>query len=200
MHVVIPVAVEPRNPSLPHALASIAKHTNYTPVTVGHDTGLCELHIPTTQQPGRVHTFENTDLAIRTACETRWISDPFIWSADDIYWLRPAEPIRWAIGKLEDAQGATVYAARKRHTATILTKFGLPTFDYEAHVPMLVRKAPALEALIHGGSFRSIYGNLTGTPDRVAPDVKLRRRNELLPDTPWVSTAMDPARYTDLRL
>lgn len=198
LHVVIPTADEPRNGSLPYALASIARHTDYTPVTVGHDHGSCD-HIPTTQLRGRVNAFTNTDIAIRTACETDWISDPFIWSADDIYWMRPAEPVRWAIGKLEDAEGRTVYVQRKHDTANLLTGLGLPTFDYEAHVPMLIHKPDALDALELGGSFRSMYGNLTGEPEMIAPDVKLRNYSAPLPPAPWVSTHGNPHRYQYLR-
>lgn len=199
LHVVIPTAREHRNASLPYALATIAEHTEYVPVTVGHDTGRCDPHIPTQQFPGRDNVFRNTDLAMRTACETDWISDPFIWSADDIYWLRPAEPVRWALGKLEDTNSqATIYQKRKWYTWRILRAAGLPTFDYEAHVPMLVDKATMLRALTLGGDKRSVYGNLTGEPDLVAPDVKLQSRAAPLTEAPWVSTEGDPARHKEL--
>lgn len=197
MHVVIPVAVEPRNHSLPLALASIHRHTAYHPVTIGHDHGLCS-HIPTIQQRARVNAFTNTDLAMRVACETDWISDPFVWSADDIYWLEPAEPIRWALGNLDDAQGDTVYTRRKRDTAELLRGRGLPSFDYESHTPLLIHKAPMLEALTLGGEKRSVYGNLTGEPDIVTADVKLRKHTDPIPDAPWVSTSRPPSTYTHL--
>lgn len=199
-HVVIPVADELRNLSLPYALATIAEHTDYIPVTVGKNWGLTELHIPTVQQPGREHYFTNTDKAMRTACDTDWISDPFVWTADDIYWLHPAEPIRWAIGNLEDVQGSTVYAQRKRATAHFLHTRSLPTFDYEAHTPLLVHRTPMLETLNLIAQHpmldkRSVYGNLTGTPDRIAPDVKVRSRADPLPPAPWASTEGNPARW-----
>jgi hypothetical protein len=199
MHVIIPVADEPSNPSLPVALASIAEHTDYYPVTVGRDHGLITQHIATVQQPGLTQAFANTDLAVRVACETAWVSDPFILSADDIYWTEPAAPIRWALGNLADAQGSTVYAQRKRATAALLEALGLPTFDYESHTPLLIHKAPMLEALALGGEKRSVYGNLTGLPDHVGPDVKLRRRSEPRPAAPWYSTALPPHRYEAAR-
>lgn len=193
MYVVIPTADEPRNPSLPYALASIRKHTPHTPLTIGKDWGLCE-HLPAKQLAGRANIFTNTDNAMRIACE---LGEPFIWSADDIYWLHPAEPVRWAIGKLEDAAGPTVYARRKRATAAWLTDRGLPTYDYEAHVPMLIQPETMLEVLAHIRvdptlDKRSLYGNLTGTPDIIAPDVKVRSRRDPLPDAPWASTALSP--------
>ena len=197
-HVVIPVADEPANPSLPLAIASIHKHTDYIPVTVGKDFGVTPQHIATTQLLGRGHAFTNTDLAVRVACETGWVSDPFILSADDIYWLEPATPIRWALGRLETAQGSTVYAQRKRATAALLQSMGLPTFDYESHTPILVHKAPMLEALTLGGEKRSVYGNITGLPDHIGPDVKLRHATDPLPKAAWVSTEARPTRYPQL--
>ena len=202
MHVVLPIAEEPHNPSLPYVLASIRKHTDYIPVTVGKDWGLCD-HIHTRQQPGRANVFANTDLAMRVACETDWISDEFIWSNDDIYWLRPAHPIRWAIGWLEDAQGSTVYTQRKHHTAAWLHEHGLLTYDYEAHTPMLVHKTPMLEVLTHITTDpmldkRSMYGNMTGTPDLVAPDVKVRSRRDPLPDAAWASSTGNPLAWPAL--
>lgn len=198
-HVVIPVADEPTNLSLPVALASIHEHTDYFPVTVGRDHGLTAQHIATVQRPGLAHAFANTDTAVRVACETAWVSDPFILSADDIYWTEPAEPIRWALGRLEAAQGSTVYAQRKRATAEMLSRLGLPTFDYESHTPLLIHKAPMLEALALGGEKRSVYGNLTGLPDHIGADVKLRRRSEPRPAAPWYSTALPPHRYEATR-
>lgn len=203
MYVVIPTAVEPRNPSLPYAIQSISQHTTYTPVTVGHDHGLCD-HIPSPQLPGRDNIFRNTDRHAETAL--RELGEPFIWSADDIYWLEPAEPVRWAIGHLEDATGRTIYAQRKRHTAEWLRRCFHPTYDYEAHTPMLFEPDPLTEVLDiirrQGWSTldkRSLYGNLTGHPDIVAPDVKLRRTDAPLPDAAWASTHHDPGLYRNLR-
>lgn len=203
-HVIIPVADEPSNPSLPVALASIHEHTDYLPVTVGKDFGLTTQHIATSQLPGRAQAFANTDLAVRVACETGWVSDPFILSADDIYWTEPAAPIRWALGSLFDAQGSTVYAQRKRATATMLEAMGLPTFDYESHTPMMISKRQMLTVLDWCAQNpmldkRSVYGNLTGVPDHIGPDVKLRRRSEPRPAAPWYSTALPPHRYEATR-
>lgn len=197
MYVVIPVAEEPRNASLPYAVASIRKHTTYTPVTVGHDFGVCD-HIPTVQTPGRVNMFANTALAMQTAI--RELGEPFIWSNDDIYWLRPAEPVRWALGQLENDFGATVYQKRKHTTWQTLRAHSLPTWDYESHAPLPVADLHTMTlALNMTGAMRSLYGNLTGTPDIVAPDVKLRRTDAPLPDAAWVSTHHDPGLYRNLR-
>lgn len=201
-HVVVPVAVESRNDSLPYALASIREHTNLEPVTIGHNLGMCR-HIGTRQLTGVANARANTNLAVRVACETDWISDPFVLSADDIYWLKPADPIRWALGELDDAVGSRLNRQRKAETAAVLRGLGLPTFDYEAHVPMLVDKAAMVAALDIIGSNtdiekRSVYGNMTGRPDRIAPDVKLRNPANRHRGAEWASTQGDPTRYRQL--
>ena len=201
MYVVIPTAERP-SPSLPYALASIAQHTDYTPITIGHDLGLCDLHIPTTQIPGVQHARRNTNLAMRVACES--LGQPFVWSNDDIYWLKPAAPIMWAIGKLEDATDANkLNRERKAETARQLTAEGWPTFDYEAHVPMMVDPVvmlPVLDIVDENPLIekRSLYGNQIGLPDRVAPDVKLRNPVNRHRDVEWASTQGDPSRWRDL--
>lgn len=194
MYAVIPVADEPTNPSLPHAIASIRRHTNYTPITVGKDHHLCD-HIPTTQQPGRAHIFTNQNLAMRTALTE--LAEPFIWTNDDIYWLRPAQPIRWALGDLENDFGNTIYQRRKHTTWQTLRAYGLPTWDYESHTPLPVTDLTAMNlALNMTGAMRTLYGNLTGVPDMAAPDVKMRRSSDPLPNAAWASTSGNPERYT----
>lgn len=201
-YVVIPVADEPRNASLPYAIESIRRHTTYTPVTVGHDHGLCD-HIPSPQLPGRDSIFRNTDRHADTAL--RELGEPFIWSADDIYWLKPAPPVRWALGDLENTTGATVYARRKRATAEWLRRRFHPTWDYEAHTPMLFEPDPLTEVLDiilrQGWSTldkRSLYGNLTGHPDIIGADVKVRTRRQPLPNAPWASTEGSPLTWPAL--
>jgi len=197
MRLVIPVANEATNLSLPYALASIRRHTDLEPLTVGErDPGLCE-HLTTREPRGRLRKFRGEAVAMRTALEH--LQAPFIWSADDIYWMRPAEPVRWAIGDLDADQGPTIYQERKHATWQTCKRYGLPTWDYESHTPLPVTNLDAmLTALNLPGAMRSLYGNLTGTPDVIAPDVKLRRRSDPLPDTPWCSTELPPTRYTEL--
>lgn len=202
--IVIPVAVERHNLHVDLVLASIARlHPGRRVVLIGELPRLAPvdldiLHIPTVQRRGAENVFRNTDLAMRVACEDDRVSPVFIWTADDIYWVRHAEPVRWAIGKLQDAAGSSVYSRRKHTTAALLHDLGFPTWDYEAHTPMLIRKAPMLEALAVGGEKRSVYGNITGTPDTVAPDVKLRHPSDPMPDAAWVSTELALGRYPAL--
>lgn len=200
MFVVIPTRVQPVNPSLPYALASIARHTGLTPVTVGHDTGLVEHHIPTKQY---ANPFLNTRTALETALGADWIGDRFVWSHDDIYWLRPAPVIRYAIGDLRrpPAISGQRYRSRKIRTAAWLDDRGHPVFDYEAHVPFVVDKvgmSHLLGNLSGDMEWRSAYLNVTGEPDVIAPDVKMRNIDAPVPDAAWASTTGNPMRYRRL--
>jgi len=69
---------------------------------------------------------------------------------------------------------------------------------------MLVHKTPMLEVLTHITTDpmldkRSMYGNTTGTPDLVAPDVKLRTRRDTIPTAAWVSTEGNPRKHPALK-
>lgn len=192
--VVIPVAQESTNPTLALAIESIRRHTDYDVVTMGHDHGVAE-HIYSPQSEHLRDRWANTDHAMRVACEN---FEHFIWSADDIYWTRPAEPIRWAIGDLATTLRKGKHGPRKQATLAWLRAHNMPTWDYEAHVPLNIESAPMLTALdiIKQRPLldkRTLYGNMTGEPDLVAPDVKMRTDD--LPDAPWVSSV--GARYLE---
>lgn len=189
MYVVIPVADEPDNPTLALAIATIREHTDYDIVTIGKDYGLAE-HIDMGQGPD---PFANTDAAMRLACER---FEQFVWSNDDIYWTRPSEPVRWALGGLTHPLGSGFYDKRRRATRNWLLANGLPLYDYEAHVPMRVDAQPmttVLEAAERNRRMdkRTLYGNLTGLPDVIAADVKVRRTDVARPDSPWISSSDD---------
>lgn len=201
MFAVIPTRVQAANPCLPYALASITRYTDLTPVTVGHDTGLVDHHIPTRQGPD---AFANTRTALEAALGTDWIGDRFVWSHDDIYWLRPAPVVRYAIGDLRRPPAASGqrYRSRKIRTAAWLDDRGYPVFDYEAHVPLVISKEGISslwgDNLPQDVEWRSAYLNVTGEPDVIGPDVKMRNIDAPVPDAPWVSTSGDPMRYRRL--
>lgn len=164
MHVVIPVRVSTVNDPLNLTLHQLERfHPDATVWLIGHlpplTTTLPVTHIPTVQGRDR---FVNTEHAMRTALNNPRIPDPFVWSNDDIYWTRTHDPVDWHMGELPTV-GTTLYTRRKAWTRTILEEHGLPTLDYELHVPILVSKNLMAEALTTGGSMRTIYGNLQGT-------------------------------------
>jgi len=191
MNVVIPLRPRPVYQTLHATLDSIREHTDYQVVIIGADPKYKGVkHIPTRER--RPQKFTGQEAALRIAATTDWISDPFIYSNDDILWTQPATPIRWALGNLRDDTRTNEYGRRKHRTADILDRLGLPTGDYESHTPLPVTKAGILEALLYcgdGGNIRSLYGNLTGTPDRIAPDVKIRRPTDGIPTGEWLSVA-----------
>jgi len=204
--VVIPVAAERSNSSINWALRSIANwYPGHHVILVGHRPrldphNLTIDHIPTEQTDD---IFANTDLAMQTALDSDLVNDPFIWSADDIYWMRPAEPIRWALGLLDEDQHRTIYGQRKHATAHFLRSHGLPAYDYEAHVPMLIHPNPMHTVLNWCDTDpmldkRSLYGNLTGLPDHIGSDVKNQSRAAPLPDASWCSTGGNPRAWPAL--
>jgi hypothetical protein len=162
--------------------------------------GSVQTVIPLAQHPDK--PIWNTDQAMRKACESPVVSDPFIWSNDDIYWRRPVSleelisHSKVAKGQLpipNPAQPAKgLYARLETTTFVILAEHSLQTYSYERHVPLLVHKREMLEALAMQASKRSIYGNLMNVkPEFVRHDVKLFAATDKLPDIeiePWFST------------
>ena len=195
MRVVIPVAVEDDNPTIGLAIESIRLHTTYDIVTIGHDLGVAE-HIYCPQSLQSRDRWANTDRAMRAACERY---ETFIWSADDIYWTRPADPLMWALGDLAETVRRAEHGRRKQVTLEWLRAQDLPTWDYEAHVPMPIDAAIMLDVLgtiEHAPRLdkRTLYGNHAGIPDMIAPDVKVRTPD--IADTAWLSS--DGALHIEL--
>lgn len=195
MRVVIPVAEEDHNPTITLAIESIQLHTTYDIVTIGHDLGVAE-HIHCSQAPHARNRWANTDRAMRAACERY---ETFIWSADDIYWTRHADPIMWSLGDLTVTERRGEHGRRKQATLEWLRAQDLSTWDYEAHVPMPIDAALMLDVMgtieqVPRLDKRTLYGNLTGTPGTIAPDVKVRTPD--IADTPWLSS--DGTLHIDL--
>jgi hypothetical protein len=193
--IVIPTAMEDDNHTIALAIESIQLHTDHDIVTVGHDLGVAE-HIHCPQSTHSRDRWANTDRAMRAACERY---ETFIWSADDIYWTRPADPLMWALGDLAETGRRAEHGRRKQVTLEWLRAQDLPTWDYEAHVPMPIDAAIMLDVLgtiEHAPRLdkRTLYGNHAGIPDMIAPDVKVRTPD--IADTPWLSS--DGTRHIDL--
>jgi hypothetical protein len=185
LHAVIPVRLERVNIELQGCIELIERHTDMQVVTVGHrHPWSVHPHIPTTQ--GR-DKFLNTDTAMRAACETEWVSDPFVWWMDDVFILEPAPIPDWHMGELPThTERHSQYSTRKVATRQLLEAHDLPTLDYELHTPLLVDKALMLKALSMGGDKRTVYGNLRGTGVQ-HEDVKPKRNTEF-PDGAYLST------------
>jgi hypothetical protein len=82
-----------------------------------------------------------------------------------------------------------------------LQQRGLPTVNYELHIPMVIDKATMLAALDIGQDMRTVYGNLAGYAATTVPDVKLRRIGDPWPEgATFVSTNMATFRRHRARL
>jgi len=191
LDVVVPVREEAANESLRYALRSWAAHLPHRRVwTVGHrhpwltaEAG----HIPTVQDGGK---FQNTDTAMRAACEHPDVSDPFLWADDDMFTMHPLPggmPVlhRGLVADVEryyETRGPAVYLKGMRETRQLLTGLGhTEPLSYELHVPLPVDKGLMLNALWRGRHLdvlhkRTAYGNLARLGGEQVADVKIRHR------------------------
>jgi len=193
---VVPVADEPRNETLPLALSSAVRHAAWAvPTLVGSPLLLQPYLVPYPE--GHLVPFrhqdpdtpvENTTRMLRAALEDAEVTDPFVWSNDDIFFLGPAsiDDVRrlgaTARGKLEKMPKAGRYGKQAHAARDLLLAHHLPTWDYERHVPLLVHKGDMRRALDLGllVNPRSIYQNLRlEAPFEVRDDVKAFTPSEL---------------------
>jgi len=211
MDVVIPVADEPVNHTLALAIESIRTHAPQLRIVLLGNTAAwaarVDLAFRLDQLPSR--PLLNTDNAMLFACRTEAISDPFLWSNDDIYWRRPValpELVKQsgtAWGQLTQHSARGMYGVTAHRTHGLLVDRGLPTFSYERHVPLLVSKEAMIDVLgsVERGRFakRSVYQNtVLPAPVELRPaglgigrDVKVFRAPDPIPDLdrePFLST------------
>ena len=108
------------------------------------------------------------------ACNLSRISDPFIWTSDDDFILKPADARTLPLyqkGSLEFGNIDTVYGQRTRETYLECVRLGIPHLHYNTHVPLPIFKRKYIEAMQRipwntetgdGILCRSIYGNCVG--------------------------------------
>lgn len=207
LSLVIPVADEQGNPTLPTTLETVAAHAPWLdPVLVGtgfhlesYLKGFAAGSVVSFNQQAPHDPIGNTTRMLRAALNDPGVSDPFVWSNDDIYFLEEVTVDDVAVagatarGKLEDSVKAGRYGKAAWETRALLVAAGRPTWDYERHVPLLVHKAEMATALAIGspGNPRSLYQNHRfDAPAFVLPDVKLFSERELptLPAGKFFST------------
>lgn len=211
LDLVIPVADTIRNESLVLSLDMIEKHaSNLRVVVMGNhfvsaNDPRVALTIPVLQ--GHNTPIFNTDMLMRMACTDRRISDPFVWTNDDIFWLRPVSLpelvhiSQTTKGDLRSNIKKGTHGLLAHQAYHSLNALNRPTWDYERHVPMVIHKDTMLQALSLTGSKRSLYGNLNWDyPSILAKDVKLfdPAQVSVLPDGPFVSVAPE-FRAHDIR-
>lgn len=122
---------------------------------------------------------------VRTACLTPEISDLFLFSNDDIYFMHPQsihEVGYYHSGPMEEyivGKRLNGYLETMKRTMEMLKSRGLPTLYYDIHVPIPYAKKLFVEAVDQykwnqKGSYtvKSVYCNTLKIPGEYMPDVK----------------------------
>lgn len=200
MDLVYPLRASDDNEALRYSLRSAARNLPHDRVwVVGHKpkwlTGVEYLAV---NQYGS--KWENSTANMMTACLQDDVSPSFVYMNDDFFVLRPVaevEPLNR--GRMADvlpyyryARGG--YATGMRETLTRLRALGYAEpLSYELHLPMVIERAPMVEALRLGLSHshkRTVYGNLVGYGGRVVEDVKVHSpQGRLIAGSDYLSTS-----------
>lgn len=128
--------------------------------------------------------YERVRNSIIKVCKTKEVSDDFWLFNDDFFILKPVTEdfcydrgdIRKHARRLYQTHGFHSGYSKKCLDADKLEEEGLTTKDYTLHVPLLVNKEKALEAIeahpdIQG--FRNLYGNYCQLESTTMEDVKI---------------------------
>lgn len=192
--IVIPVADEPRNETLPIALETIRRHLPWTRIVLVGPPTLVEQYVkrgegehvlPVLAQERHKPVANTTRMLLQAAADPI-VTDTFLWSADDIYFRDTLTldelwaEARVASGDLSEIPSKGIYGSLAALTRDELRRRGRPTWNYERHVPLVARKQDVAEIVRVGVSPRSLYLNtLYDWPERVARDVKAFTGDEL---------------------
>lgn len=204
--IVIPVKYTSMNDELRYAIRSLETNMSYRSLVVlGYRPGWLEPdhHISFNQKAGSKYL--NTTQMMKMACEDPNVSDPFIWTNDDIFAIQPMPTLphlnRGPVERVLKAyleKGSRVYAEGMQETLDLMREFGLegPFMSYELHMPMLIEKNPMLEVLsmtknrtsvLHK---RTFYGNWVSYNGLTVPDCKIYREDQNWPSNfPFLSTS-----------
>ncbi|MDX2917297.1 hypothetical protein [Streptomyces sp. NE06-03C] len=205
--IVVPVREGAANEQLRYALRSWAAHLPHGRVwVVGHlpAWAVGVRHIRTRQTGTK---YQNTTLAVRTACEHPAVSESFYLANDDMFVMRPQPdgmPVlhRGPVRNVEAyyaARASGKYLQGLRETRDLLVELGHPDpLSYELHVPMPVVKSGMLSALDVGRHLavvhkRTLYGTLAQLGGEEIADVKILHRapRGYGPESPFLSTMPD---------
>lgn len=121
------------------------------------------------------------------------ISDYFVLMYDDIFFSGPTYLIDYPPyqrGKLgEQHTGSAAYRNRLEETKKWLEKNGLPTYDFELHIPFIYNRENFMKmGANEGRAVRSTYGNMFIPKTQLTPyraDIKIRDMNEKIEDIPF---------------
>ena len=158
-------------------------------------------HVPHVQTGGS--KWERVRSSLIEVCRNEKISKQFWLFNDDFFVMRPMQKAtNFHRGLLSDhikdiehrhCGGTTAYTRNLRNCEMQLRDAGLTTLDYAIHVPMLVDRAKALEALQmfpRCPMFRSIYGNYAKIGGEFIKDCKTTDSERVIdPADPFFSTS-----------
>lgn len=132
------------------------------------------------------------------ACE-RVEGDEFVVMNDDFYLMEPIDEIpSLHAGPLADKAARTrgSYGNALREAQRRLAGIADP-IAWTLHIPLVVIRealAVVLKPILEGSArlvrpeWRTMYGNVIGATGEPAPDVKVRRRTDPMPDGPFLSS------------
>lgn len=200
------------NEELRYSLRSIENNLHYDNVwVVGDAPSWYRGNILRTKQSGAKYTMARVNLF--ALADSKEISEQFILMNDDFFIMKRFELLpTWHGGLLEERIKDRMrrypgsYNEMLRETYMKLQKMGIQgILDYELHVPMIMTKTGLRAALVSGGLWRSMYGNMNDIGGDRHNDVKLYRdgsplKNQSLSiaESPFLSTTDET--FEQLRL
>lgn len=176
------------NDELKYSLRSVVENFEYNKVWFygGRPLGLVpDEYIRCSQ--GENSKWANTTKMLFKVCRNEDITEDFWLFNDDFFIMKPFTlehnvtngTLEDRIKEIEGARGGngSRYTANLKIAKQLLEEKGLPTKNYAVHIPMLVNRRKALEALTmfpECPMFRSLYGNYVDEPTIERLDVKKR--------------------------
>lgn len=160
-----------------------------------------DVHVPHVQKGAT--KWERVRSSLVEICKNEKISKQFWLFNDDFYIMQPMQKAEnFHRGLLADhirdierrhCGGSTGYTRNLRICEDQLRQAGMTTLDYAIHLPMLVDRAKALEALEmfpRCPMFRSLYGNYAQIGGTFHKDVKTTDQDKVIPeDADFFSTS-----------
>ncbi|MBL7738696.1 MAG: hypothetical protein JNK14_05715 [Chitinophagaceae bacterium] len=182
MDVVIPFINTPTNKELLYSLRSL---TGNRIVIVGEKpTGFKNYHhIPCGDKIGSQHKEANIFRKLLKACDSAGVSDPFIYSMDDVMYLQPPINEDYYQGtlkeKIDRTDRANPYRKTMQQTYAELYRHGYDTTHYDIHGPTIIQKS-GFELLTkfdwkkpYSYGIRSMYGNVNSIGGLSISDCKI---------------------------
>lgn len=153
--------------------------------------------------------YDNVHHMISVACHNSQISSQFFLFNDDFFIMRPTEYHPYYRGGLHKyivdienrANCISAYTRRLRNMVRVLEEAGLPTLNYEMHVPLLIDRAKMLEVLARFAGLngvRSLYGNYAKLGGEKMDDVKVFSPAQRIPASPLLSTSDETFLYGEV--